>query len=65
MVRIRKAGEEDIDSVIGEVVPRTYVEGWAKNEPEKHLRDTLEAAKAEEHVKAVVRQELLSRGLQP
>ncbi len=64
-VRFRKAGEDDLDAVIGEVVPMSYVIKWASNEPEEHLLKTLKADEAEADVKAVVRKELAARGRAP
>lgn len=62
-VRISSGGEDDLAAAVGEVTPLEYVQRWANNEPDEHLRKTLRADEAEADVKAVVRKELAKRGL--
>ncbi len=59
--RIRQDGEVDIDRVIPAVVPRSYVVEWAANEPDDHLKKTIDASEAEEDVMVIVRAEQTRR----
>lgn len=56
-IRIRKGSEVDIDRVIPELLPRSYVVAWAEFETKEGLQVTVDHEKAEEDVKAIARAE--------